>query len=172
MKTQLLCELLGTYFKIVDQINSGDIPFHDEELNTTKMISQSDTGEGFDTLRELLLNVCSYFHENMKSHDERRRKGIIGYINNHYNDKMLCLSKISDHFNLSESYFSRFFKEQLGETFSLYLERFRINQAKQLLISTELSVDTISRKTGYCNTRTFRRAFKRINGICPKSYKI
>ena len=172
MKTQFFNELSGTYLKILEQIDDHTKFTRDDEPVLSRMIFNANNGNGFDILRELYLSICTCFHENRKGHGEKRKRGIIEYIDGRYKDKMLCLAAISNHFKLSESYFSRFFKEQFGETFSSYLEKFRIDRAKQLLISTDLSVDMIGGKTGYCNTRSFRRAFKRITGINPKSYKI
>ena len=171
MRTQLCNELLGTYFKILEQVDHLHKPDHGNVPDPTSTISQAGSAENFRAFRDLFLNICTYYYENRKYHGKKRRSAIIEFIGDRYDDKMLGLSAISNHFRLSESYFSRFFKEQFGETFSSYLERYRIDLAKQLLVATDFSVDMISHKTGYCNCRSFRRAFKRINGINPKSYR-
>ncbi len=90
------------------------------------------------------------------------------YIDNNYKDPSLCLTKISDEFSISESYFSYLFKEKIGENFSSYLGRKRIEHAYELLRDTEINISEIYHKVGYNNSHTFRRAFKKVYGMSPK----
>ena len=85
-------------------------------------------------------------------------------------DAQLNVPMLASRFNLAENYFSQFFKEQVGETFSHYLEKLRIDHARRLLNKGMISVDDLARNSGYNNTNTFRRAFKRATGTTPSEY--
>ncbi|MDU6265424.1 MAG: AraC family transcriptional regulator [Anaerocolumna aminovalerica] len=93
------------------------------------------------------------------------------YILDNYNDPSLCLNKISDEFLISESYFSYLFKEETGENFSTYLERIRMEQAVQLIKESDINISNLYQEIGYNNSNTFRRAFKKIYGISPKTMR-
>lgn len=71
---------------------------------------------------------------------------------------------------MSERSLSRYFKDKLGETFTMTLERLRLSEAKTLLTQSGLSVKEIAEKAGYFNTITFYKAFKRRNGLTPSEW--
>ena len=84
---------------------------------------------------------------------------------------MLSIGSMAEKFGFSESYFSVLFKDTLGEPYSSYLEKLRLNKAGELLTSTDKSVEDIAQLVGYNNSTTFRRAFKRVKGLSPQQYR-
>ncbi|MGF7145647.1 AraC-like DNA-binding protein [Anaerotaenia torta] len=96
---------------------------------------------------------------------------IKAYINKNYMDPSLGLTKISDEFSISESYFSYLFKEETGENFSSYLERIRMEHSLHLLKETDINVSLLYQEVGYNNSNSFRRAFKKIYGMSPKDFR-
>ena len=54
---------------------------------------------------------------------------------------------------------------------SLYLIKCRIEKAKKLLGSTDMSIMKVSMMSGYSNPAYFTKHFKRITGITPKEYR-
>ena len=93
------------------------------------------------------------------------------YINDHFSNNDMSLAMMAVQFNLSESYFSLYFKNNVGQIFSKYLETLRINKACDLIKNTNLNIDEIAAKVGYHSTLSFRRAFKKVLGITPSSYR-
>ncbi len=83
----------------------------------------------------------------------------------------ITASAVAEHFGFSRSYFSTVFKKTTGTTVSEYLLSCRLNKAKILMMGGELSVSQISELTGFKDTNTFIRAFKRKEGITPLKYK-
>lgn len=72
--------------------------------------------------------------------------------------------------NLSESYFTVFFKQKTGENFRDYLLSVRVDLARTLLAEGKLSVGEIASATGYQDYRSFSRAFKNVTGLSPSEY--
>lgn len=70
-----------------------------------------------------------------------------------------------------ENYFSIFFKETMGKSFSSYLEKLRLEKAKKLIAEGKWDMETIAQMVGYGSSATFRRAFKRAYGIAPSAWK-
>jgi HSP90 family molecular chaperone len=65
----------------------------------------------------------------------------------------------------------KFMKEQIGETFTSYLEKLRIDKAKEYLTQTNYSNEQIASLTGFTTTTTFYRAFQRRNKVSPGVYR-
>ncbi len=72
--------------------------------------------------------------------------------------------------NLSESYFTIYFKDKTGINFRDYILKAKINSAKNLLKSREASISEIAYMTGYQDYRSFSRAFKNETGMSPSEY--
>lgn len=92
------------------------------------------------------------------------------YIKENYADD-LYLDKLADHFNTSDKYLSRLFKESIGMGFHEYLASIRISKAKSLLLETDLSVTKIGEMVGFTTHSTFFRIFKKYEGINPTQYR-
>lgn len=93
------------------------------------------------------------------------------YIEEHYADPDLSLTQISAAFELSPSYLSRLFKEELGEKFIDYVTQVRIDRSVRLLKQTSDSIQDIAGKVGYVNSVTFIRVFKKVMGDTPGNYR-
>lgn len=72
---------------------------------------------------------------------------------------------------LTEVTFKRRFKQALNEPPSLYIQRLRVDKAKQALELTPQSVEDISAMVGYRDSSFFRRLFKRLTGLTPAQYR-
>ena len=70
--------------------------------------------------------------------------------------------------NMSEAYFSRFFKKISGMTFSVYLNHIRVNKAIDLIQHRDMSMTEISMGCGFETIRTFNRVFRQITGYSPR----
>jgi len=70
----------------------------------------------------------------------------------------------------STAHFSRSFKDAFGETPHQYLLRRRIERAKELLRSTELSVTEVSLEIGFQSPSSFSNAFRDLVGERPRDY--
>ena len=73
--------------------------------------------------------------------------------------------------HLSESYFSRLFSKEMGETFGNYISRLRIDRSKEPLRGSSLTVTQIAKKVGYSDTGHYIRLFKRFEGVTPTIYR-
>ena len=78
---------------------------------------------------------------------------------------------VAAHINLSESYFTVYFKDKTGINFRDYLLKARMQLAKQLLKSHNVNISEIAYQTGYQDYRSFSRAFKNETGMTPSEYQ-
>ena len=93
------------------------------------------------------------------------------YIQSHYADPDLNGAMIAEHFQVNYSYMSSVFKKQTSEGMLTYITKVRIDKAVELLKTTNFTIKEIAISTGYTNVRTFSRAFIKIMGISPGSFR-
>ena len=95
-----------------------------------------------------------------------RYKKLLYDIDEHAED--YSFSRAVEYMNMSEAYFSRFFKKISGMTFSMYLNHIRVNKAIDLIQNTEMSMTEIAMNCGFETIRNFNRVFKQITGYAPR----
>lgn len=144
-------------------IRDNDISYDDSSLAG---LSEDSTLENYE---QIALELCEKTRQ--PESDNQLIVRIQTYIDKNYGDQSLCLSRISDLFHISESYFSFLFKKTVGVNFSTYLEQVRMTQAKHLLETTDIKIADLYVAVGYNNLTSFRRAFKKKYGVAPNALR-
>lgn len=83
----------------------------------------------------------------------------------------ISIEDISARFALSPRTFNRRFKEATGKPPNNYLQNLRIEAARHLLETTDLTLEAILPKIGYYDLSSFRRLFKRELQLSPIDYR-
>lgn len=128
------------------------------------------SGLNYQILSDIALRLTSLY-EPKQQEGNKLILTIQEYIRANYVDSSLCLNKISNEFGISESYFSYLFKAETKINFSEYLEQLRMEQALVLLQTTSIPVSNLYMEVGYNNANSFRRAFKKVHGVSPKTIR-
>lgn len=92
------------------------------------------------------------------------------YIKNHYAEK-ISLDKLAGLEHISKSYLSRKFKGRTGYSVVSYINRLRIERAKQFLMMSNLSMDEIAYQVGFASPKYFHRVFKEMIGESPAGFR-
>ena len=92
------------------------------------------------------------------------------YIEKHYM-RDISLESVADAFKFNASYFSMYFKQHQGVTFSQYVLQYRLEKAKELLLGTPLKVYEIAERVGFRDVKYFNRVFKKEIGWTPETYR-
>ena len=71
---------------------------------------------------------------------------------------------------MSRFHFSRVFKQHLGLSPARYVERVRIEQAKALIVSAEMSLAHIAQAVGFADQSHFSRRFRFHEGRSPAQF--
>ena len=93
------------------------------------------------------------------------------YLDLHFADPDLQMSKVAQIFNISPSHFSTIFRQELGETFRDYLGRIRINRAKELLRTSNLKCAEVAHQSGFNDSHYFSFVFKKKTGRTPQQFR-
>ena len=107
--------------------------------------------------------------EENKGEDHRLERAI-RYMQRHLFDKV-SLEMIASHIQLDPSYFVRLFKSRMNTTPMRYYANLRLEAARALVTSTNLSVKEIAAKLQFCSEFHFSKCFKESTGQSPSSYR-
>jgi len=96
---------------------------------------------------------------------------IILMIHEKYSDPNLSIQMIGEALNFSSGYTGLLFKQSTGKSIVDYINEVRIMKAKNLLLSTNLSVNEIYERTGFTNAQYFRKVFRKNFGVAPSEMR-
>lgn len=97
-------------------------------------------------------------------------KDALTYIEENFH-KDISLDEISNSVHLSKIYFHNFFKKEIGETPHSYIQKKRIEKAKQLLASSDSSFSEIAELCGFNSQSYLNYIFKKQTGKTLSEYK-
>ena len=119
-------------------------------------------------------NDATRLHENpVQAHagtrDHIRLKNIYAFVESHYMEK-ISNRDAADVANLSYEAFSRYFKKMTKLTFTEFVNQYRIEKAKRLLLQ-DYTVTETCYDCGFESLSYFNRTFKKLTGQNPLEYK-
>ena len=91
------------------------------------------------------------------------------YIEENY-AKQINRKEMAQRFEISQEYFSILFSKSVGMTFSDYLRKYRIDQAKKLYDSVECPKLEVPERVGFADARYFNQVFKAETGLTVNEY--
>lgn len=95
----------------------------------------------------------------------------IAYTRSHYSQSDISINKVCNQLHISTGYFSSIFKKETKMTFVAYLLHIRMEEAKELLRTTDLKAFEIAEQVGYTEPNYFSFSFKKHVGVSPKEYR-
>lgn len=121
-------------------------------------------------LQLLTHHFISHQESQLLHENARRTRSISQYIEQHAGEKLL-LSDIAARENLSLYYLSHLFKETFGMPFQTYLLKIRCENARRLLLLTDLSLLDICISCGFSDPKYFNKGFRQQYQLSPKEYR-
>jgi AraC-like DNA-binding protein len=94
----------------------------------------------------------------------------MAYIHEHYAESILRRD-IAQHVNIAEDYLTFCFRQELGTTPIKYLQRYRLNQARSLLLESNKTITEIALMVGFSDAGYFSRVFHREMGVSPDKFR-
>lgn len=123
-------------------------------------------------LFNIMILVSDYINEKKT---EASGKSIVEdirtYIARHYSSG-ITVKDIAIHFSYNPNYLNNLYKSETGETILDYVTRYRMEEAKRLLRTTQMRVIDICGLVGYSQEAYFKTLFKRYTGLSPKEYRV
>jgi len=116
------------------------------------------------------LNLSEILPKQSKKRWREAVEAAMEFIRENYQQR-IDLETVAGRTLLSPNYFCEVFKAETGVTFTEYVTKVRMAEAKRLLRDTNLSVSEISRKVGYESIHYFSRLFKEREGLSPSEFR-
>ncbi|MFC9709241.1 response regulator [Paenibacillus sp. NPDC056933] len=91
---------------------------------------------------------------------------VLEVVKNHYQDE-LSLKTLSQRLELHPNYLGQLFQQEVGTTFSDYVNQYRIERATHLLLYSDKKTAEIAGEVGYWDSTYFYRQFKKYAGVSP-----
>lgn len=92
------------------------------------------------------------------------------YMRSHV-ERDASLLELAEYLHMNPSYFSRYFKEKTGKTFSETMQEIKVERGKELLETTSMKNYEIAERLGYRSAQHFSVLFKNLTGLTPQEYR-
>lgn len=195
MKEQVITLLkdLFDYFKSSKHCTLSDVKYYcfqlgdSAKLIMSQYLEQVNTSNVSASMQNILntmfsLDEIRLYYEQFFTNITEILKSKSVYASNDVIEKMqiyatrnyyknLNVEFLSSLFYMNRSYCSHLFKEKTGENFVDFVNRIRIEKAKELLLYTDKKMYQVSKQVGYDNVKYFFRIFKKYEGITPEQYR-
>ncbi|MEG2086679.1 MAG: AraC family transcriptional regulator, partial [Angelakisella sp.] len=112
----------------------------------------------------------SEFMGHLENSDNRNFYKICEWVRVHSQDR-ISLDDVAAAFSYNKNYLCRMFKQYAGVTVQEYINRIKISKIKQLLYSTNKSVQEIAYTVGYSDEKYMMRLFKQTENITPTQFR-
>lgn len=170
--------LFITCYNLLHQINEG---LKNHGMNGEKILGPSELLlntvkelETIDEIEQYFRDMIYRCNDSFQDHEQDSIRKIIEsaviFMKENYT-KDISLEILSKRFNISQAYFCRLFKKELGVNFKDYLIELRLEKAKELLLSSEMKIYEVAGIVGYEDQRYFSELFKCKVGLTPLEYR-
>ena len=92
------------------------------------------------------------------------------YIDRHYSER-ITLEMLAEHSHISRSYLTRRFRQYTGETVINYVNRLRVQYAREMLVGTDKNIAEIAWDVGFESPKYFHRIFRKQTGESPAGFR-
>lgn len=160
----------GSYSqKIMEQTTSNLFPtFRKSGLLSLENATEQDNHDTIGML-ELLFDVLNSIKSTIKEKTDFISVAT-NYIETNYS-RSFDISVLAKTLNVSRSHFTTTFTQKVGETPHAYLNKIRIEKAKEFLSTTSLSITEIAYSVGFSSLERFSDAFKKQTNLSPKNFR-
>lgn len=152
-------------------------PLEEKISSAISIIHSSDTLKGLSgssLIYSFLTDLYRYAHPQGRistKNQHSRLNPVISYIERNY-DQAICIEDLAELINVTPQHFCLLFKKALHTRPFEYVNTFRINKSKRLLVQhPEVKINEIARSVGYSNESYFSNIFKKKEGLSPRQFR-
>jgi len=128
--------------------------------------------EAFNWVVNLFKKVLQSSANNKITRTRKIAEAAKNYIDTHYPDKDLNISKVASNVYVNSSYLRAIYKKEFGITINEYITNVRMKNAREYLKTGNLKLSEISDLVGFSDASYFSKCFKKYFGVSPSEYEI
>jgi len=168
----LFFNVTSTLLKIVNASNTKQDEVLGADFDPIKAVFSYPTADGMQQkTKELYETLTRSLNAERSDHSTKLLQEIIELVHRKLGDSNLGLALVAEHFQMTPPYISTFFKKNQGQNLVDYITHKRMEHAKRLMATKELTIAQIAQTVGYNNDVVFIRAFKKMEGITPGKFR-
>lgn len=99
-----------------------------------------------------------------------KTRKMMAFIESHLNER-ISLQDVADAAELSRTYASAVFREEVGVTMNEFIMKERINEARRMLKAGNFTIAEIAEKLQFCSQSYFSKCFREAEGMSPQKYR-
>lgn len=130
--------------------------------------------ETAEEIREWLKNVFKALLCIIENEKREKYKYIVkfsmDFFVSHYKEP-ISLKKIAKKVHVTPNYFSKVFREETGENFIEWLNKFRVEKAKEMILELGMKTYEVAEEVGFNNYKHFTYNFKKYTGLSPTKFR-
>lgn len=154
----------------------ADASFPTDGINAEKVMlfKKMDLSNDCNSLKRVLDETFEALYQIVRKGTREKEDTIFNRIEDYIRlncSQDLKLYDLARQFHLNYTYLSTVFYQNTQEHFSDYLNRTRVDKAKELLRSESASIQSIGEKCGFMNQGYFSKIFKKFTSYSPKEYQ-
>ncbi|SDY21894.1 AraC-type DNA-binding protein [Evansella caseinilytica] len=119
---------------------------------------------------EYLFELIDRVNANKSSDQSKPVRVCKNYIFNHVYET-ISIDALAEIVHLNPIYLSQLFKKETGLSLGKYIQQEKLNEAKKLLIQSDISIAEISSLLQFSDQSYFASAFKKHTGLTPRQYR-
>ena len=154
-----------------EQHLGADIFYFNDMQPMNQLASAKDYPQVLEQLQNCIALLCTCVEELQSGQKKRIANEVDLIIRYRYADLTLSIASIAQELNLTPNYLSSLYKKQTGQTFSDYLENFRMQKAAEFLSDVRFKIYEAASLAGYADAKHFAKVFKSHYGITPNTFR-
>ena len=167
-----ICFDIIQYFKqlsnVLDTTYSNTLDYEFDILEIEHFQTIDDL---IELAEQLFQKITDFLNSHKKQQSDQFFNDILQFINENCFHYEFQISSLADRFSMSVQYLRSIFKTHTGQTLSDYINHLKIEKAKELLVTTDDSLNVIVQKIGKIDVANFARSFKKETGLTPGVYR-
>ncbi len=156
------------------QIKNYNLDIEELQKLKNKVVYEVNSVITFSELKKIIIeyfvNIKEIIDRDESIRDKVEIARVKNYIKENYSQE-ITLKMLADMIGMNLTYFSVFFKKNVGENYISYITKVRMKEAHRLLMSTDMLIYEIAESVGYNTVRRFSEAFRKVYGLNPMEYK-
>lgn len=166
---QLGYDFRSLFFHI--QMQTSSVAIHPLITGINSLPGAQNDEEMKENVLKIFRQLCQQVYSYNENGGYRQYIEVRDYVKAHYTDQDLSLTSIAEVFGLSDKYLSFLYKKNGGVNLAAEIENLRLSRAVELMEDDAMSLADISLSSGYSNSNSFYKAFKRVYGLSPSQYR-
>lgn len=162
--------LVGTLIRVFQELKSTPDKLLNQHIDFENLYNSWNNVNIIYQIKNIITITVEAINMKNDSMDDKLLSDMLNYIYENYSDDIM-LNDMANKFNISPKYCSALFKKLSDDNFKNYLNKYRIERAKEFLEKDpDLKITDLSSMVGFNSSNSFIRVFSKYTGLTPKAF--